>query len=31
LQIASTAFPTRKPNTKDNDIAGQENAKENHD
>jgi len=29
--MGSAAFPNRKPNTKDNDVASQESAKENHD
>jgi hypothetical protein len=31
LLVGGAVFPIRKPNTKDNDVAGQENAKENHD
>jgi len=31
FDIGSAVFPNRKPNTKDNDVAGQERAKENHD
>ena len=31
LHIGSAVFPKRKPNTKDNDVAGQQRAKENHD
>jgi hypothetical protein len=34
LQIGNAAFPNRKPNTKDtkdNNVASQQNAKKNHD